>query len=386
VKVVHTIKYLLITVMINGCNSYSRDTQKEHLAFIGTYTNKEGHVNGQADGIYSVYQEKDGNLRMGKIVAEIKNPSFVKSSKDGRNLYAVSELGGKDAESGFIYSYKINPDHSLEEIGKISTESFAPCHIEIDQNGEYVFVSNYTGGVVMIYKRKANGEGNLEKQQKITFENPEESHPHSVSISADNQHAYIADLGNDKIWIFDFDAEKGQLAANDQEFVALEKGAGPRHFSFSKDDNFVYSINELNSSVSTFKVLEDGGLEVVQNISSLPENSSGKNFPADIHVHPSGKFLYVSNRGHNSITSFIIEDSTGKLTYSGNFSTLGDTPRNFAIAPGGRFLYVANQDSNIITFYNIDLTSGILIQHLEPLKLPTPVCIEFVEKMDKGLY
>ena len=139
--------------------------------YIGTYTKKEGHVDGKAKGIFLALQDpENGSLHPEKTVAKITNPSFVKASKDGKNLYVVSELGGGDAESGFIYSFKRNSDNSLEELGKISTESFAPCHIEIDKSGNYVFVSNYMGGVVMVYKR--GEDGNLEKQQKIQLENP----------------------------------------------------------------------------------------------------------------------------------------------------------------------------------------------------------------------
>lgn len=375
-KLLNFVKPLLILLIMNSCNSLSQNPEKESVAYIGTYTKKEGHVNGQAEGIYSVYREKNGDLRMGKTVAEITNPSFVKTSSDGKNLYAVSELGGGDAESGFIYSYKINPDHSLEELGKISTESFAPCHIATDQSGKFVFVSNYVGGVVMMYNRKP--DGNLEKQQKITFEDAENSHPHSVNISSDNKHAYIADLGHDKIWIFDLDAENGKLVPNDQEFISLKRGSGPRHFSFSKNEDFAYSINELNSSVSVFERKDSGGLTEIQNVSSLPEGFSEKNSAADIHLHPSGKYLYVSNRGHNSIAAFEINEDTGKITSLQFTPTQGSTPRNFSITPGGDFLYAANQDSNSISAFKINTTTGTLKPYSEPLEVMTPVCIEFL--------
>lgn len=202
---------------------------------------------------------ENGSLHPEKTVAKITNPSFVKTSKDGKNLYAVSELGGGDAESGFIYSFKRNSDNSLEELGKLSTESFAPCHIELDQSEKFVFVSNYMGGVVMVYKRGEDGK--LEKQQKIELENPEVSHAHSVSISSDNKTAYIADLGNDKIWIYNFNSETGKLSPKEEPFLKLEDGSGPRHFSFSKDEEFAFSINELNSSISVFKIEKDGNLK-----------------------------------------------------------------------------------------------------------------------------
>jgi len=370
---------LLFASVSCGRNSgeNTNDEMSLNTIYTGTYTKKEGHVNGQADGIYTLYQDpENGSLKFGATVAKIINPSFVKVSKDNKYLYAVSELGGNDAASGFIYSYKINPDHSLTETGKLSTESYAPCHIALDQTGEFVFVSNYVGGVVVVYKKKA--DGSLEKKQKINLDDPESSNAHSVSISANNKHAYIADLGNDKIRNFDFDAEKGRLTPNKQPFLELEKGAGPRHFTFSKDDKFGYSINELNSSISVFGINETGALRLIQNISSFPDDFTDKNSAADIHLHPSGKFLYASNRGHNSIAAFKIDENSGKLESIGTTSTLGKTPRNFAISPDGSYLYAANQDSNTISIFKIDPENGELTGHLEPLEVKTPVCIEFM--------
>jgi len=370
---------LLFASFSCGRNS-GENTNKEmslNTIYTGTYTKKEGHVNGQADGIYTLYQDpENGSLKFGATVAKVINPSFVKVSKDNKYLYAVSELGENDAASGFIYSYKINPDHSLTETGKLSTESYAPCHIAMDQTGEFVFVSNYLGGVVVVYKKKA--DGSLEKTQKINLDDQESSNAHSVNISANNKHAYIADLGNDKIRIFDFDVEKGLLTLNKQPFVALEKGAGPRHFTFSKNDKYAYSINELNSSISVFGINETGTLRLIQNISSIPDGFTDKNSAADIHVHPSGKFLYASNRGHNSIAAFKIDENLGKLEAISYTSTLGKTPRNFAISPKGSYLYAANQDSNTISIFKIDPKNGELIPHLEPLEAKTPVCIEFM--------
>ncbi len=346
-------------------------------AYIGTYTKKEGHVNGQAEGIYSIQQNPEtGELEFGETVASVVNPSFVKVSRNGNNLYAVSELGPQDDASGFIYSFRINEDKSLKELGKISTESFAPCYIAEDQSGKFVFVANYMGGVVMGYKKDA--EGILEKVQNLTLQNPSKSHPHSVNISADNKYVYIPDLGNDKIWIFNLDAASGKLKPNAQPFVSLEKGAGPRHFAFSKNKDFAFSINELNSTISSFRIKKGGGLEKVGNISSLPEDFEGENSAADIHLHPSGNFLYVSNRGHNSIAAFKIDPATGELSNLGYASTEGKTPRNFALASNGKFLYAANQDSNNIVSFKID-DSGRLTQTGEELKIFTPVNIEFQE-------
>lgn len=350
----------------------------QNPVYIGTYTKTEGHVDGKADGIYLMHQNGEtGALSEPVCVAEVINPSFVKTSKDGKNLYAVSELGPGDGESGYIYSFHRNEDNYLEKLGKISTESFAPCHIEIDQSGKYVFVSNYVGGVVMLYER--GEQGKLKKKQKIELENPETSHPHSVSISDDNKFAYINDLGNNKVWIYNFDAEAGELTPQDKPYVKLEEGTGPRHFAFSKDENFAYTINELNSSLSVFGKDSFGGLSLIKTYPSLPENFNGKNSTADIHLHPSGNFLYASNRGHNSIVAFQVDKETGKLKLIDHYSTRGEFPRNFAISPDGSFLYAANQNSDNISIFRINKIDGKLIPHLEPVGVKTPVCIEFAE-------
>ncbi|MBZ9632252.1 lactonase family protein [Salegentibacter sp. LM13S] len=371
------IRFTLITLAMILTGSCAAQNS-EIPVYIGTYTKKEGHVDGKAKGIFLAMQNpENGSLQPEKTVAKIINPSFVKASDDDENLYAVSELGGGDAESGFIYSFKRNKDNSLEELGKISTESFAPCHIEIDQTGKYVFVSNYMGGVVMVYKRGEDGK--LGKQQKIQLENPEASHAHSTSITADNKTAYISDLGNDKIWIFNFNAETGKLSPKEKPFVQLEKGSGPRHFSFSKDENFAFSMNELNSTVSVFKIEKDGNLKAIQNISNLPEDLEGKNSGADIHLHPSGKFVYTSNRGHNSLAAFKVDENSGKLSVIGHYPTKGETPRNFAISPAGNFLYAANQDTSTISSFKVNLETGELEEHLLPVEVMSPVCVEFAE-------
>ncbi len=371
-----------------SCKNETKDADKAEVninpdttmnpIYIGTYTKKEGHVNGQAEGIYTVYQHPEtGVLKMGKTVAEVTNPSFVKTSGDNKYLYAVSELGPGDGPAGLIYSFKIKNDHSLEATGSISTESFAPCYITEDQRGNFMFVANYVGGVVMMYEK--NADGSLKKLQKITLENPESSNPHSVNISSNNKFVYITDLGNDRVWIFDLNEENKSLQPNKTPFVQLEKGSGPRHFAFSKTNDFAYTINELNSSISAFKIQENGELTHLMNISSLPDDFSQKNSAADIHIHPSGNFLYVSNRGHNSIGSFQIDQNTGRIENIGFTTTRGATPRNFAISPDGAFLYVANQDSNDLVSFKIDPQSGNLNALGTKLEVMTPVCIEFLE-------
>ncbi len=373
-------------LFLSSCKNQIIDKPKVEVAtstaftmnpmYIGTYTKKEGHVNGQAEGIYLIYQNPEtGALELGGTVAKIVNPSFVKTSSDNKYLYAVSELGPEDGPAGLIYSYKINKDHSLEELGNISTESFAPCYIAEDQTGRFIFVANYVGGVVMMYEK--NDVGSLKKLQKVTLENPERSNPHSVNVSSNNKFVYITDLGNDRIWIFNLDTDSKSLKPNETPFIDLAKGSGPRHFAFSKNNDFAYSINELNGSISAFKIGQNGKLIHLMDISSLPTDFTGENSAADIHIHPSGEFLYVSNRGHNSIGAFNINQKTGTIENIDFTDSNGATPRNFSISPDGSFLYVANQDSNDLVSFKIDSETGKLIEIGNSLAIKTPVCIEF---------
>lgn len=353
-------------------------TDSLNRMYVGTYTKTEGHVDGKAKGIYLLNQNpNNGDLSFVKTVAEVVNPSFVKLGRMGHYLFAVSELGSNDGTSGYIYSYEIKPDGSLKEISKLSSGGLAPCHIALDRSGKYVFVSNYLGGVVSEYKLQDDGQ--LKKMDEICMENPESSHTHSVKISGDNRFAYIADLGNDKIWIYDFDPLTGAMTPNEQESVQLEKGAGPRHLSFAKNGSFAYSINELNSTVSVFKVGKNGDLEKIQSLSSLPESYKNKNAGADIHIDPAGKFLYVSNRGHDSIAIFKIDQNTGKITNVDYVPVAGKTPRNFAISPYGKYLYAASQDTGNITIYLIDQQTGKLKLREPVFEVKTPVCLEFTK-------
>lgn len=347
------------------------------IAYVGTYTKKEGHVDGKGEGIYTIYQDpSNGELKFGTVAAKIINPSFIKISADKESLYAVSELGPGDGGSGFIHSYRINKDKSLTETGKLSTEGYAPCYIAEDPTGKFIFVANYVGGVVMMYEK--NPDGSLIKKNNITFADPANSHPHSVTISANAKHFYVADLGQDKIWIFDLNAETGEINPNNIPFIQLTEGAGPRHFSIDAAGNYAYSINELNSRVSSFKIEDSGALVHLQDISSLPKDFTGKNSAADIHIHPAGNFLYVSNRGHNSIASFKISPETGILKVIGFTSTEGEVPRNFAISTAGNYLYAANQNSNNIIGFSINPATGKLEPIGVDLRINTPVCLEFM--------
>lgn len=352
--------------------------------YVGTYTKKEGHVNGQAKGIYLLkMNEATGVLHVKGIVSAISNPSFITLSPDRKNLYAVSELGPADGPNGLVYSYAVNDDQSLTLLNKQSTAAFAPCHVSVDAKGKYVFVANYSGGIAVMYKRLENGSLSAIVDTIVLKDKKPgiESNPHAVILSPDNLYAFICDKGADRIYAFHIDNAKDQLTPTAQEFVELPKGSGPRHLTFHSNGKFAYVINELSNSIHTLSYnATEGKLTIVSEITTLPSDFKGVSYCADLHIHPNGKFLYGSNRGDNSIAAYRIEESTGQLTLINIESTEGDYPRNFAISPDGDFLYAANQNSNTLTHMKINTTTGELQSKHIVTEVKTPVCLEFFGK------
>jgi 6-phosphogluconolactonase len=349
--------------------------------FIGTYT-PASTDNLVPEGVFlASVVPRAGQINIEKAAARLENPSFLAQTRNGHNLYAVSELGGPDV-TGWVYSYSVNPNMSLSFINRVSSGGGSPCHVSLDKSDSLVFVANYTGGIVQVLKRQADGA--LSISQTLRLGNKAErtrSRAHSAIPSPDNQYVYIPDLGLDRIWIFKLDIEAGTLTPADDPFVALPQGAGPRHFSFHPDGEWAYVINELNNTVIAYQWHSPTGkLEALQTISTLPADFEGQSFCADIHIHPNGRFLYGSNRGHNSIVVFSIQEEFGELSLLQHVATEGDWPRNFALDPHGNFLYVANQRSGNITGFRIDSDLGTLTSLQFSVDTQTPVCLLFVNR------
>ncbi len=343
--------------------------------FIGGYTRDEGWVNGTGNGIYRVSIGADGVLSIDETAADVTNPSFVAVSPDQKNLYAVSEIGRSSEPTGYVHAFTVNEDLSLTFIDKYPTNAKSPAHISVDQTGKFVFAANYQGGVAMVYERKDDGSLNTVQQLDFPGNNP---HTHMVKVSPDNNYLFIPDLGNDKIWSFKINHGSNSVTKTSQEFGSTASGAGPRHMDFHPTKNIAYVINELNSTITVFDFNPDNGaLTEIQTITTLPAGFSGSNSTADIHVHPNGKFLFGSNRGHNSIASFSIDESTGQLTALTHTSTEGQIPRNFAVSPDGTALYAANQNSGNITSFGLNPDSGVLTFTGSKLSVGTPTCIAF---------
>jgi len=360
----------------------ARQTSHSLTLYVGTYTS------GKSEGIY-IYNMNvsSGELKYFNTVKRVIDPSFLAVGRKRRFLYAVNELtefGGKPggALSAFSIDQKTGDLNLLNQQPSLGG---APCYVIVDATGRFVLVANYTGGNVSVLPVLPDGglgtATDMVQHQGsgANKERQEAPHAHCVVLDRSNRYAFVADLGLDKVMIYHFDAKAGKLRPTRQPWAQLNPGAGPRHFIFHPNGRYAYVINELDSTLAAFSYdAVNGTLHSIQTVSALPKDFSGKNDCADLHITSSGRFLYGSNRGHNSIVVFAINESTGKLTYLEHTSTLGKTPRNFAVDPTGRFLLVANQESDTVVTLRIDTVTGRLKPTGHVAEVPTPVCLKFL--------
>jgi 6-phosphogluconolactonase len=260
-----------------------------------------------------------------------------------------------------------------------------PCYITVDKSGKWVITGNYTSGTISV--NPVNSDGSLIASndsikhfgKSVNTARQESPHVHSAILSKNNKYLYVPDLGIDKVMIYRFDNKSGKLTEAEMPFVKTEPGAGPRHFEIHPNGKFAYLMKELTGSVSVYRVLKNGGLYLLQNISTLPRDFSGMSGSADIHVSPDGKFLYGSNRGEsNTIGILKIEANTGLLKWVGHQSTLGKTPRNFNFDPSGNFLLVANQNSDEIVIFKRNKETGLLTDTGKRINILNPVCLKWI--------
>jgi len=360
--------------------------QAMHI-YVGTYTRSLPHVAAKSEGIYLISLDPaTGALAHISKTVGVDNPSYLALHPGGHYLYAVNEVDDyQDRESGAVSAFAIDEETGeLTFLNQEPTNGSAPCHNTVDATGRYVLCANYGGGSVSMHPIKA--DGSLDKisdfvqhvGKSVNPQRQQEPHAHSFTIAQNNRYAYACDLGKDQILIYELDLEQGKLLPNEPAYGQSHKGAGPRHFAFHPNGKIAYIINELDSTVTVFRYTDiTGGLDAIQTISTLPKEFQERSHCADIHVHPTGKFVYGSNRGHDSIAIFTVDQTTGKLTASGHQSTGGNVPRNFAIDPSGSFLLTANQNSDNVVVFRINLATGELTPTGYELTIPTPVCLKF---------
>jgi len=354
----------------------------DYIIYVGTYTGPK------SQGIYGYrFVASTGQLTPLGLVAETTNPSFLAVDPSRRFLYAVNEVGEYQGQkSGGVSAFSIDrKTGKLTFLNEVASRGADPCYVSLDRAGKFVLVANYTGGSVAVFPVLADGrlgEASAFIQHRGSGVNPERQegpHAHMISVSPDNRFALAADLGLDELLVYRFDATRGLLAPNDPPFARVHPGSGPRHFVFHPNGKFVYLMTEMGGTVSSFSYSPTSGeLHETATVSTLPKDFKGENTSAEIAVHPSGKFLYGSNRGHDSIALFSIDPLRGTLKFIEHVSTQGKTPRNFAIDPTGSYLFAANQDSDSIVVFKIDGTSGHLTPTGQKLDVPSPVCVTFV--------
>lgn len=351
--------------------------------YVGTYTG-----NG-SKGIYQTTLDlKTGKLTPVELAAEVTSPSFLAVHPGQQYLYAVMEISDFEGKKvGGVGAFAIDAaTGKLKLLNQQSSGGPGPCHIVVDKSGKFALVANYGGGSAGSLPIKS--DGSLEPMASFvqhTGSGADKSrqsapHAHSINVSNDNKFAFVADLGLDKVLVYKLDNKTGKLAPNDPPAGDVEPAAGPRHFAFHPSGKFAYVINEMKCSVTAFAYdAEHGVLKAIQTVTTLPNGFDGKNYStAEVQVHPSGKFLYGSNRGQNSIAEFSIDAETGKLTPIGHQGENVKTPRNFGVDPTGQYVIVANQSGNSLVVFAVDQATGKLKPTGNSVEVSSPVCVKFI--------
>jgi len=351
------------------------------FVYIGTYTDHG------SEGIYVCeFDPATGRLTSPVVAAKTPQPSFLAVARGREFLYAVNETDQFNGQpAGGVSAFSMDSSTGkLKILNQVSARGSGPAHIVLDRTGRFALVANYGGGSVAVLPLLPDGklgESTAFVQHKgssVNHERQEGPHAHAIAMSPDNRFAVVADLGLDQLLVYPFDASRGALGP--PRIIKTDPGVGPRHLTFSNSGNSVYVINEMASTVTVYSYdPRDGAMAPIQTVSSLPANFTGKNTAAEIAFHPSGKFLYASNRGDdNSIAGFAVDPRKGTLALIERVPTGGKTPRNFAIDPSGEWLLAANQDSNSVVTFRINKESGRLTPTGESIEVNSPAMVDFV--------
>ena len=353
----------------------------ERLAYVGTYT-----TDGRSEGIHRLLLDMTtGAIRLDGVAAKAANPSYLALHPSGRVLYAVNELSDfRGEEAGGVSAFAVErASGRLSMINQESSSGKAPCYVSVDRTGRVVLVANYGGGSITTIPVRR--DGGLQTPTSVVrhagsgADPVRQAAPHAHCILPDPTNKYVlaVDLGTDAILSYRLDERTGAITVVTPG-LATKPGAGPRHLVFHPNGKFSYVVNELDSTLSVFTYdAGRGALDEVQVTAASPGGTSAANHPADVHVAPSGRFLYVSNRGDDTIAVFAIDSGTGHVTPVEQVPSGGRSPRNFALDPSGHFLLAANQRSDMIVSFRIDATSGRLTPTGSTVTVPTPVCIRF---------
>lgn len=375
-------KYLLSLLLIAGAAS-PLASSPDQLVYIGTYTNnKKASV--ESKGIYVFgLDSKTGKLEAKGLAAEAKSPSFLAISPSKRFLYCVSEVNSGGGLSAYALDAKTG---RLTLLNQESSQGKGPCHVSVDHTGKTLLAANYGSGHVASLPIKE--DGSLGQATSVHLQGPASQadpkrqgapHAHSINVDAGNRFAFACDLGCDKVFVYKLDPAAALLAPSSS--ASVPPGSGPRHFFFHPSGKYAYANNEMTMTVTSFAYDADKGeLKAMDTISTLPPGLAvdPKFSTAEVQVHPNGKFAYVSNRGHDTIACFKVDEGSGKLVYLENTPSVVSTPRNFGIDPTGQWMITAGQSSNNLAVLAIDQATGKLTPTGQVMEVGAPVCVKFM--------
>lgn len=353
--------------------------------YVGTYNVAPYTEAPRAEGLFRCAFDADsGRLEVLDAFQAGPNPSYLAFGGGGRFLYAVNELSFEDGRPvGALSAFRLAPGSgALELLSRQETNGADPCHLALDPSGRHVLVANYGSGSVSVHPVAADGGVGpagqcVQHQGASVHERQAGPHAHSVTFLPGGVRVLVADLGADRLMLYRFQAGSGRLEPDDPPWLAVTPGAGPRHVALHPGGRWLYVAGELGSTVTACSLGADGAVAgAIQEVSSLPEGFSGQSTGADIHLSADGRHLYASNRGHDSIAAFSVEEGSGLLRPAGHCPTGGARPRNFTLDPSGRYLLVANQDSDSVVVLARDPESGGLSATGRRAAIPTPVCVK----------
>jgi 6-phosphogluconolactonase len=368
-------------ILLSSAATRQQTAARQYLVYVGTYTTKTN-----SKGIYSFqFDTATGKLSELGVAAETPDPSWVAVHPSGKFLYGANEAGKASSVSAFAIDTKTGKLTLLNQLPSLGED---PCYLSFDKTGKYVLVANYSSGTIAVFPILADGRLGehtaLMKDQGATGPNKERQeapHAHWIETSPDNRFALVADLGLDEVLVYKFDATSGTLIPNEPAFARLKAGFGPRHLAFHPNGRFVFVVSELSSTATSFAYdAKKGTLKEMGTTSTLPHGFSGRNHVAEAAVHPNGKFLYVSNRGNDSLAILSIDAAKGTLAPAGVIPTGGRVPRHFAIDPSGKYLLAENQFSNNIVVFKMDAATGGLTPTGQVVEVPSPVDIAFLQE------
>jgi 6-phosphogluconolactonase len=340
--------------------------------YLGTYTGEK------SQGIYLTDLDlRTGTLSTPRLAGKSTHPTYLALHGTGRHLLAANEQ--YEQNNGFVSAFRVDPaTGALTPINQVHSMGGGPCYVSTDKTGKWVLVANYGGGTAAVIP--VGPDGTLRDAVAVIDHRTggRKAHAHCILTSPDNRFALVADLGINQVRIYPFDANSGKVDEAGAFAIDFPAGAGPRHVRFHPNGRLLYVVNELNSTVAVFNYdATNGRANEVQTVPMLPADYTGKRWAAELVIHPNGKWLYASNRAHETIASYALDEPSGQLTQTGHVPVQGKTPRNFGIDPTGQFLVVVNQDSHNAVVFRVNQTSGALTPTGSTVEVGSPVCVRF---------